>query len=133
MLYLLVDIGSVLIEICAPDTCYAAYSHPHTIGDLTLIPNLNSALYWLGSDTCFNRLKNIGMTKIGGHTSFVKLRQLWADFLDERKILTDEWISVHKMNPLTIYKKRIKNNYTTKHDLKTKFLNSLEKLKHSLI
>lgn len=73
------------------------------------------------------------MTKIGGHTSFVKLRQLWADFLDERKILTDEWISVHKMNPLTIYKKRIKNNYTTKHDLKTKFLNSLEKLKHSLI
>jgi flavin-dependent dehydrogenase len=131
--YLLVDVGTILDEIRAPGTLYAALSRPHTVGDLTKTPNTRSALYFIGNDVCFNRIKNTGLTKSGEPTAFVKSRNLWVQFLRERKKETDSWISKNKNIWLLLYENEIKNKSVTKRDLETKILQRIDGLKYDYI
>lgn len=131
--YLLVDIGSTLDEIRAPGTCYAALSRPHTIGDITASPNKNSALYLIGNDVCFNRIKNIGLTKNGEQTSFIKSRELWVNFLNEQKEKTDEWITKNKDNWMKIYNEDIKDKSMTRNQLETSIFQRITRLKANYI
>ena len=131
--YLLVDIGSIDDETRAPGTCYAALSRPHTVGDITSHNNLTSALYWIGNDICFNRIRNIGLTKTGEQTSFVKSRTLWVDYLKERKENTDKWISEKQEIWHTMYDENIANKALTNRQLETNIMNRLEILNSSFI
>lgn len=131
--YLLVDIGSHSDEIRSPGTCYAAMSRPHTIGDLTTSPNLKSALYLIGNDICFNRLKNVGLTKTGEPTSFVKSRESWVNFLTDRTNITHKWMDHNRADWITIYKMHIKNNSVTKLDLEKRIMTRLNLLKAALL
>jgi hypothetical protein len=131
--YLLVDIGSILDELRAPGTCYAALSRPHTIGDLTSNRNEKSALYLIGNDICFNRIRNVGLTKTGEPSAFVKTRNQWVKYLNERKVITDSWIAENRNEWRRIYETKIKHNYITKVNLEARILERIESLNTNFI
>lgn len=131
--YLLVDIGSTLDEIRSPGICYAALSRPHTVGDLTKSPNKKSALYLIGNDICFDRIKNIGLMKNGEQTSFIKSRQLWVNFLNEQKEKTSLWITTNRNNWTKIYHEHIKNESITRQQLERKIFEQITRLKSNYV
>jgi len=130
---LLVDIGSIIDENRAPGTCYAALSRPHTIGDLNSNPNKKSALYFIGNDICFNRIKSIGLTKSCEQAAFIKSRQLWVNFLNDQKLKTDGWITTNRENWTKIYHEHIKNKSETKPCMEKKIFEHIKCLKTNLI
>jgi hypothetical protein len=131
--YLLVDVGSILDENRAPGTFYTALSRPHTVGDLTSTCNEKSALYFIGDDICFNRIKNIGLTKAGETSAFVKSRDLWVKYLIERKEITDRWIAKNRNEWMKIYEMKIKDHHFTNSNLEAKILGHIECLNANVI
>ena len=66
-----------------------------------------AALYFIGNDICFNRIKSIGLMKSGEQAAFIKSRQLWVNFLDKQKVKTDGWITTKRENWTKIYHEHI--------------------------
>lgn len=88
-------------------------------------------MYLIGNDICFNRIRNIRLTKTGEQTAFVKSRTLWVEVLKRKKEKTDNWISVNEDIWYTMYNKNIANNALTKCQLGRNVLNCLEILNSS--
>jgi hypothetical protein len=123
----------IIDEIRAPGTCYAALSRRHTIRDLTSHRNEKSAQYLIGNDICFNRIKNIRLTKAGKPSAFVQSRNLWVKYLNEQKGITDSWIATNRNDWMRIYKTQIKHNHITKVKLEAKILEQITCLNTNFI
>ena len=99
--HLLVDPGPGTFEHLALGILYVALGRAKTIGNFQDEgTNYSSSLYWIGSNMCRNRVKQIGMKKDNTKGVALLQREKWVDFLKKQKKITDNVYNEEKVKSM---------------------------------